>query len=255
MKYGIRVIPFRDLETERTYHLVEVYDSKTIKSYKADELFSYLEFVDELPHFFGDVPVIEYKNNQYVLGDFEPVMSLVDAYDDLATNSIIDSDYFSDAYLTITGTATPTEEELAAIKKNRLMSFPDETAHADFLTKPDNGSSMETLKDRIQEDIHKFSMTPNITDENFSGNSSGVALKYKLYGVENLVSVKERFFKKGLQKRIELIFNILNLKGNSFDWRSIEINFHRNLPVNDVEIAQVVNNLQNMDVKIQYWHF
>lgn len=244
--YGIRFVSFKDMDTERTYYQVEVYSDKEIRIYEADDLFNELTLIEVKPHFFGDVPFIQYKNNQYIQGDFEPVMSLVDAYDDLATNSIIDSDYFSDAYLCLTGTATPTNEELTSIRKNRLMSFPDDTAHAEFLVKPDNGSSMEELKNRVQEDIHKFSMTPNLSDQQFLGNASGVAIRYKMYGCENLVNNKERFFKKGLQRRIELIFNILNLKGNAFSWQDVEIVFHRNLPVNDLEIAQMVSQLQNI---------
>ena len=48
---------------------------------------------------------------------------------------------------------------------------------------------------------------------------------------------------KGLQRRIELLFNILALKGFNYDWRSIDINFTRNLPTNTVEIADVVQKL------------
>ena len=85
-----------------------------------------------------------------------------------------------------------------------------------------------------------------MTDENFSSNASGVAMKYKVMGMENVASVKERKFKKGLQRRIELLSNILNLTYGSFDWRAIEITFTRNLPVNVIEVANMINNLRGI---------
>ena len=85
-----------------------------------------------------------------------------------------------------------------------------------------------------------------MSDQEFSSNASGVAIKYKTMALENLAAIKERKFKKGLQRRIELIFNVLGLKDTMYDWRAIEINFKRNLPTNETEIAQTVNSLRGL---------
>ena len=82
-----------------------------------------------------------------------------------------------------------------------------------------------------------------MSDTAFGGNASGVAIKYKTLPMENVVAIKERKFKKGLQRRIELLFNILAIKGSSYDWRAIDIVFTRNLPSNDTEIANMVYKL------------
>ena len=50
-----------------------------------------------------------------------------------------------------------------------------------------------------------------LMNENFAGNTSGVAIKYKLIGLEQIRSRKEREFKKALQRRIELIGGMLKL--------------------------------------------
>ena len=63
---------------------------------------------------------------------------------------------------------------------------------------------------------------------------------------ENLISVKERKFKKGLQRRLELISFIQGVKLAGFDWRAIDITFTRNLPSNDTEIAEMINKLSNV---------
>ena len=50
--------------------------------------------------------------------------------------------------------------------------------------------------------------------EQFAGNVSSESMKYKLMGLENIVSVKEAKFKKGLMRRIELLCNFLNIATN-----------------------------------------
>ncbi|MBQ9486825.1 MAG: phage portal protein, partial [Selenomonadaceae bacterium] len=75
---------------------------------------------------------------------------------------------------------------------------------------------------------------------------SGIAIKYKLIGLEQIRSRKEREFKKGLQRRIELIANILKLKNQAqIDFRDITMTFTANIPANLQEQAQIVNLLDN----------
>ena len=86
-----------------------------------------------------------------------------------------------------------------------------------------------------------------MSDESFTGNTSGVAIKYKLIGLEQIRSRKEREFKKGLQRRIELISNIRQLKSQTpIDFRDIEITFTANIPANTQEQAQIVKLLDGL---------
>ena len=87
--------------------------------------------------------------------------------------------------------------------------------------------------------IHTMSHVPHLCDESFGGNLSGVAIAYKLWGLEQLCAMKERKFKKGLQRRIELITNILNIKGGHYDYKDITPKFRRNKPENNLELTQI----------------
>ena len=98
----------------------------------------------------------------------------------------------------------------------------------------------------VDESMHIFSNVPNLTDENFGGNLSGVAVSYKLWGIEQICAIKERKFKRGLQRRIELITNMLNLMGGNYDYRDIDIQFRRNKPQNLLEIAQIIQMLADL---------
>ena len=83
-----------------------------------------------------------------------------------------------------------------------------------------------------------------MSDENFAANASGVAIRYKLLAFENATAKKERKFKKGLQRRLELINAILSITEK--EYLETTITFTRNLPVNEVEIAQEINMLRGL---------
>ena len=82
-----------------------------------------------------------------------------------------------------------------------------------------------------------------MADETFLAQS-GTALAYKLVGFENVASGIVARFTKALQRRIELICNVLNLKASDATWRDIRINFVRNLPINLTETINLVNSLK-----------
>ena len=200
--------------------------------------------IENYPHYLGMVPIAIYKNNEEQTGDFEDVISLIDAYDKLESDSLNDFEYFVDAYLALYGfTAEP--EDVKAMKENRVLLM-DEGTSAEWLVKNTSDNNIENIKNRIDADIHKFSKCPNMADKEFASNASGVAIKYKLLGTENKIAIKERKFKRGLQQRLELLANINGVIASGFDWRAIDIIFTRNIPSNDIDIANMVNTLSDV---------
>lgn len=237
----IRYYDDYDVVDDKTYTLVEVIDNTMVRRYKMDNSFLLLE---EYPHYFGMVPVAIYKNNEEERGDFENVISLIDAYDKMESDTLNDFEYFVDAYLALYGfTAEP--EDVAQMKENRILLM-DEGTSAEWLIKQTSDTYVENMKNRLDADIHKFAKCPNMADKEFASNASGVAIKFKLLGTENLVSIKERKFKRGLQQRLELMSMINSVLREGFDWRGIDIIFTRNVPSNDTDIANMVNTLRDI---------
>lgn len=242
--YFVRYYLDKDIATDKEFMWIEVIDKEKTMRYKATNTGSNMELIEEIPHYFNMVPIAIYKNNEEEVGDFENVISLIDAYDKLESDSLNDFEYFCDAYLALIG-FTADADDVAQMKENRVLLL-DKDTDAKWLIKDEQDSTVENLKTRIDRDIHKFSKCPNLADENFAANASGVAIKYKMVGTENLIAVKERKFKRGLQRRLELISIVQNIKLNQFDWRAVDIIFTRNLPTNDTEIASMVNTLSNI---------
>lgn len=244
MLYAIRFYNETDILGENEYTIIEVYSRSDVKVFKGDRRVNDMVLVSEVPHYFSLVPFVEFKNNDDGIGDFELVVSLIDAYDKLASDNLNDFEYFTDSYLGLYGMDADVED-IKLMKENRVLIMP-ENGKAEWITKNANDAQIENIKTRLEKDIHKFSKCPSMTDDNFASNVSGVAMKYKLMGMENVTAVKERKFKKGLQRRIELISNIMALTSTAFDWRSIGITFIRNLPVNTIEVADMINKLRGL---------
>lgn len=242
--YFIRYYMDYDITTDTRFYWIEVINEDSIVRYKSNEMLSSLTDRDEEAHYFKMVPIAIYKNNEEQLGDFERVLTLIDAYDKLESDTLNDFEYFTDAYLALYGfTAEP--EDVKKMKENRVLLM-DEGTSAEWLIKNSDGTSTENTKNRIDKDIHKFSFCPNLSDENFASNASGVAIKFKTMGTENLVSIKERKFKKGLQQRLELISMVDAMLGAGFDWRTVDIVFSRNLPANDSDAADMISKLEGI---------
>ena len=240
----IRYYDNYDVVQDKTITIIEVITDKETVRYSTTSTLGNLTFIESYPHYFGMVPIAIYKNNEEESGDFEQVISLIDAYDKLESDSLNDFEYFVDAYLALYGfTAEP--EDIAQMKENRVLLM-DEGTSAEWLIKNTSDTNIENIKNRIDADIHKFAKCPNLADKEFASNASGVAIKFKLLGTENKVAIKERKFKRGLQQRLELLANIKGVLANGFDWRSIDIIFTRNIPTNDTDIANMVNTLSGI---------
>lgn len=121
----------------------------------------------------------------------------------------------------------------------------DADAEAAYLTKNVSDTQIENMLKNINDTIHKIANSPDFNDEKLMAQS-GIAMRYKLIGFENISSNIVANMTKALQKRIELICSILNLKGSDNQWRDIEIIFTRNLPTNINDTAQVINQLRGV---------
>ena len=222
-------------------HYVEVYDMNTVKIYKAHGLLSSLEFVEEKPHYFGDVPVSVFWLNENQENIFNSIISLNDAYNELQSSEIDDFNAWVDAYLALIGVDAEAEDILA-MKENRVLLLP-EGASASWLVKNASDTQINNMLDNIRKNIFKVTAAPDMTDDNFMAQS-GTALAYKLVGFENVASGIVARFTKAIQRRIELICNILQIKATDAIWRDVNINFVRNLPVNITETIQLINALK-----------
>ena len=107
---------------------------------------------------------------------------------------------------------------------------------------------MEVQRQALEADIHKLSMVPDLTDREFAANASGVAMRYKLWGLDQLIRIKERWFIEGLRGRLRLYAGFMAVKGfPAMDVAGVNITLSRSMPANTLEQAQIAQYAKAAD--------
>ncbi len=221
---------------------VDVYSDSTIKHYRSHGMNGNLELISEEPHYFGQVPA-----NIMIMPDeksiFDCILSLQDSVNELVSSEIDDYSAFCDAYLALIGVDADAED-IAAMKANRVLLLPD-GANASWLTKNANDAQVENILKRLHESIYRVAQCPDFSSESFIGGvSSGIAIQYRLTGMETKAGKIEALMKKALQRRVEIICSIASLKLGEEVFRDIEISFKRNIPADTSATVQLINSLK-----------
>lgn len=239
--YFVRMYKANDWDESDLYK-VDVYSDISIKHYTMAGANGSLNFVDEVPHYFSQCPA-----NVLALPDekpvFECILSLQDAANEILSDEIDDYSAFCDAYLSLIG-ADIDAEDVASMKENRVLVLP-EGAAANWLTKNSSDAQVENILKRIHDNIYRIAKCPDFSSETFIGGvSSGIAIRYRLTGMETRAAAICAKMKKALQRRIEIITGIASLKLGEEVFRDIEINFKRNIPEDNTSIVNLVNALK-----------
>ena len=241
LMYFVRMYKVNDWDNSDTYN-VDVYSDYDVKHYKMTGTNGYLTFVGEEPHYFAQCPA-----NIFVLPDekniFDCIMGLQDAANELLSDEIDDYSAFCDAYLALIGVDAD-GEDVAAMKKNRVLVLP-EGAAAQWITKNANDAQVENILKRVHDAIYRVAQCPDFSSESFIGGvSSGIAIQYRLTGMETRAGKIEALMKKALQRRVEIICGIASLKLGEEVYREIEISFKRNIPEDLTSTINTINALK-----------
>lgn len=207
-----------------------------------------LKWLDEWQaHHFDGVPATEYRLNDERQGLFEPILSIINAYNKAISEKANDTDYYADAYMKILGVALD-EEGARHIRDNRIINFEGDNAEklvVEFMGKPESDGTQEHLLDRLERLVFQVSQVANISDESF-GTASGIALKYKLLPMVNLAKAKERKFVSGMNRRYKLLFSHPACKRSKDDWVQLSYQFTYNIPANLLEESQIAAGLEGI---------
>ena len=241
LMYFVRMYRVNEWDNSNTYN-VDVYSDTDIKHYTMSGDNGYLHFVSEEPHYFSQCPA-----NIFYLPDekniFECIMSLQDAANELVSAEIDDYSAFCDAYLMLIGVDAEAED-IAAMKENRVLVLP-EGANASWLTKSANDAQVENILKRIHEAIYRVAQCPDFSAESFVGGvSSGIAIRYRLTGMETRAAKVAAEMKKALQRRLEVICGIASLTIGEEVFTEIDIEFKRNIPDDITSTINMINALK-----------
>ena len=239
--YFVRIYAVNDWDEQDNYN-VDVYSDYDIKHYTMSGNNGYVKFVGEEPHYFSQCPANIFSMPDEK-GIFDCVLTLQDAANEIVSCEIDDYSAFCDAYLALIGVDAETDD-IAAMKENRVLLLP-EGAAAQWITKNANDTQVENILKRIHESIYRIAQCPDFSSESFVGGvSSGIAIQYRLTGMENKAGAIEAEMKKALQRRVEIICGIAALKYGEEVYRDIQISFKRNIPEDTQSTINLINSLK-----------
>lgn len=241
LMYFVRIYKANEWDLSETY-FVDVYDDYQISHYQMGGFNGYLKLLTQEPHFFNQCPA-----NLLIMPDeksvFDCIMSLQDSANELVSAEIDDYSAFCDAYLALIGVDADTDD-VASMKENRVLVLP-EGAQAMWLTKNANDAQVENILKRIHDSIYRIAQCPDFSSESFVGGvSSGIAIRYRLTGMETRAAKICAAMEKALQRRVEIICGIATLKLGEEVFRDIDIAFKRNIPEDNTSVAEMINKLK-----------
>ena len=239
--YGVRYYTVTDINDVETIK-AEFYDETNITY--AEGFPGALAITRTEPNLFGCCPLQGIPNNREMLGDAEKVLSLIDAYDRALSDANNEIDAFAHAYMVFKNVRIE-EEEIRKMQLSGAFSFEtNSTTDGDvsFLTKQINDSFIEHHLDRLEENIYRFSKTPNLSDESF-GTASGISLKFKLTALESKCGMfKAKMMSAGVYM-FKLLAKAWEKKQVKIDPLQCVMNFKPNFPLDLLSEAQSVQAL------------
>ena len=241
-EYAVRYFSRKDIDGVKTW-TAEFYDNQYVYFYKGGSLGA-LKYVKKKLHCFDYCPLQGIANNKELMGDAEKVLAAIDDYDKVISDNSNEIESFVHAYLIFEGMRID-DEEIEKGKQAGSFKIPHtgtQQGKAYFLTKNINDNFTEHHLKRIEDNIYRFSKTPNLNDVTF-GSASGVSLKFKLHGLET----KCGMFQAKMQDAAQYMWKVL---ASSWDKRKITVDplhvtmdFKRNFPLdiqNEAQAAQVL---------------
>ena len=215
----------------------------------------------ETPNFYSKVPVTPYYMNDRSIGLIEPVAPIIDDYDIIVSDSMIEFQRFANAYLRLVGMSIgdPTGDNpkllkriLAKIKSSRTFDGLKDKDDVTFLTKDIPKDFIEYMTKLLKDQIHEQSHVPDFTSEKFSGTLSGAAVERMLFDFENIVSSAQADFDIGLYDRIKLITDLMaQIGGPVGEPLDVTINHRRNIPIDEMNAAEVAVAFRNAGISME----
>lgn len=268
--YGVRLLYMDDQKRERVMNVpsydcifigelteptgaIRLYqDGEDMKAdvYTPDSITTFLELdgeyqsVEEELNVFKVVPLIGYPNNSELQGDCDKVLPIIDGIDEVLSNSLSEDTAQRLAYMAFEN-GNISEEDLAFARENGAFMVPN-GGKVYFITKDINDTARQNLLTHLVSDFYRFTKTPNLRDEAFTGNSSGVALKFQLFPFNAKVTTFQRKFESGTMQMFTALSNVWGLRGSSFDPLNVYLEFTENFPLDLLNEAQVQQTLAGL---------
>lgn len=243
--YGVRYYKTVDINDAESYK-AEFYDDKYIYYYEGQ--LGSLAFKKKELHLFDFCPLQGIPRNRELLGDAEKVLALIDDYDKTVSDNSNDIEGNTNAHMVFQNVIID-DTNMQKARKSGAFQFSGMGTDSKvyYLTKEVNDGFNEHHLARLEDNIYRFSKTPNLNSDKF-GEASGISLKFKITGLESKCSTFEAKCVSADTYMFKLLASVFSKKRAAFDPLQCYVTYKRNFPMDLVSEAQTVQSLVNAGV-------
>ena len=239
---AVRYFPVVDVNDTQSYK-AEYYNDTNITYYEG-QLGSLKQVGEIKKHMFDYCPLQGIPLNRELMGGAEKVLALIDDYDKTVSDNSNDIEGNTNAHMVFQNVMI-NDEEMAVARKSGAFSFQSMGADSKvyYLTKEVNDGFNQNHLNRLEDNIYRFSKTPNLNSDKF-GESSGISLKFKITGLESKCGTFEAKCISADTYMFKLLASSYSKKRIPFDCLQCYTVYKRNFPMDLISEAQTAQALK-----------
>lgn len=243
--------------TDKEYTYYTCYTDTSIYKFTSKGYYSFninrreISEVEETVNPIGLIPIVQVKNNQFLLGDFEVAISVLNAINQLGSDTLNDIENVIKSLLVVIG-AEITPEVVDKVKANRILNLiggtEKETLDAKFIYQQLDAMGMQNIRDYLEEAYKQIIGIPDRKTRGGGGGDTGDAVKLRdgWADIEIVARIKEQYFISAKMKQVAVMIKImkqLKLLPEDFRAEYLTIKLPRNTVDNLQTKAQAYSTL------------
>lgn len=180
-------------------------------------------------------PITMVQNNKFLMGDFEVAISVLNALNLIASDSVNDVENVIKSLLVVIN-AELNKENVDKVKQNRILELVGEVGanvDAKFIYQQLDSLGIQNLREYLEEAYKTIIGIPDRKTRGGGGGDTGDAVKLRdgWADIEIVARIKESYFKVAKKKQLAVIISILqklNYISNNIKLVDLDIKFSRN---------------------------
>lgn len=188
--------------------------------------------VEFIPYNVGGIPIIEYPNNSWRIGDWELVIGLMDAINELNSGRLDDIEQVIQSLIVFLNAEIDSETYDEMRRQGVVMLNSSENFKSDVKTIVNqlDQNGMNLFAQELEELLYSLVGVPSRHD-GASGGDTGLAIELRdgWADLEIICKNKELIFKESEKKTLNILLHIFNIgRSEKLDKLDLDIKFSRN---------------------------
>lgn len=206
------------------------------------------DLVNFQPYDVGGIPIVEYPNNMWRVGDWELVIGLMDAINALQSGRLDDIDQTVQALLVFMN-AEINEEVYKEMRDAGVVMLNNKTgdkASVDVIKNQLEQNGLNMYSQELEELLYAMVGVPDRNNRSGGGGDTGQAVELRdgWADLEIVARNKELTFKKSEKRALRIILNMFNVgRTEKLSMLDLDIKFSRNKNNNLLVKAQAYQSL------------